>query len=97
MAQISLGPTCNGFDAFDEDEEEEADKNTTGFNVKPAALCCSKEMFGQQGFAGFDKEGRGNRQKRWSGTFIAETPEGSNKFELGNLTMRWQAEIERWK
>lgn len=72
-------------------------KNTTGFNVKPAALYCSKEMFGQQGFAGFDKEGRGNRQKRWSGTFIAETPEGSNKFELGNLTMRWQVEIERWK
>ena len=27
VVQISLGPTCNGFDAFDEDEEEEAEKH----------------------------------------------------------------------
>ena len=59
-----------------------------GFNVKPAALCCSEEMFGQQGFAGFDKAGRGNRQKRLSGTFIVETQRGeANKFELGKDRM----------
>ena len=41
MAQISLGPTCNGFDAFDEDEEEEADKTQQG-SMSSRLLCTAQ-------------------------------------------------------